>query len=286
MILCIPGNTTTIIAGNAAETGYVEGVGESARFSALTGFTQISPSEVIVADAVNHCLRLVDRRTGETQPFVGTCGQEGNADGAKAQFNMPWSIIKDNQVPDHLLVADRLNDAIRSVLINDKLVTTFANVMEKPKNLLQLDNGDVMITSDHEVTLLSYPLRQLLPVAGVNDTYGSADGEFSATRFFHPAEMLKLNKNKLMVADKANGKLRVLDLLTRQSSTFCTGLPKKCDFFNPRALLLVGDELYVGEEGKIIRIERECRKDWFQISFPNCQFSVQFLGDVLSQCAY
>jgi len=277
------GNTTTVIAGNAAVKGYIEGIREESRFAALTGFVQISPNEVIVADAVNHCLRLVDRSTGETQPFVGTCGKEGHTDGATAQFNMPWSIIKDNQVPDHLLVIDRINGLVRSVLVNDRLVSTYASVMDKPKNLLQLDNGDLIITSDHAVSRLDYSLHNLTLLAGTSETYGSDDGDFSSTRFFHPAAVIKLSDSKLMIADKANGKLRVMDLKTRQTTTFCTGMPAKCDFYDPRSLLLDGDELLVGEQGKIIRIDRDLTGKKQLVLIAEYDVECSSISDAMSQ---
>mgnify|MGYP001793602669 CR=1 FL=1 len=64
------GTTTSVVVGSGSEEGYVEGVGEAARFKTIFGFKQISITQLLVADSGNQCLRSVDRETNQTSLFT------------------------------------------------------------------------------------------------------------------------------------------------------------------------------------------------------------------------
>ena len=63
-----------IVVGLAeAFPGYIEGIGEIARFCHITGFVQLNSSTVLIVDSYNHCVRLVDRNSRQTLGFSGEC---------------------------------------------------------------------------------------------------------------------------------------------------------------------------------------------------------------------
>lgn len=127
--LCIPGNilfsdgfvlkttdgiSTTTVAGSSQ--GHTVALGQQAKFTWISGFRQISRTQVIVVDTNSNCLRLVDRVTLHTPVYAGLCGSAGYSHGtASARFNSPWGMILDEKTAGMLLVADRNNDAIRHV---------------------------------------------------------------------------------------------------------------------------------------------------------------------------
>src|SRR5262249_766293 len=71
---------------------------------------------LLIADAFNHCIRRVDRKTGIITTVAG-CGRKGySGDGGpatEATMNEPYAVVADKQ--DNLYIVDRLNAAIRRV---------------------------------------------------------------------------------------------------------------------------------------------------------------------------
>ena len=55
------GVPSTTIAGHRTTCYHHFAAGLLARFSSLLGFRQVSPSEVVVADYRQHCLKIIDR---------------------------------------------------------------------------------------------------------------------------------------------------------------------------------------------------------------------------------
>ena len=110
------GVTSVTIAGHSTTCYHHFAVGLLARFTELFGFRQISPSEVVVADHYQHCLKLIDRTTLQVSRYAGYCGGYGYVTGTSAaRFTSPHSIISDIKRPGMLLVTDYWNDAVRHV---------------------------------------------------------------------------------------------------------------------------------------------------------------------------
>lgn len=100
------GTIITLEVGSSTEYGYVEGVGTSARFISLLGFTQISDTVIILVDYLSHCLRQLDRLTMQTSMFAGHCLIEGHQNGSNSLFKLPRFIYKDPRSTNHLFVAE------------------------------------------------------------------------------------------------------------------------------------------------------------------------------------
>jgi len=97
-----------------------------------------------VAEAMNHCVRRVDRATGVITTVAG-CGSEGySGDGGpatQAQMNQPYSLQIDSN--GDIYIVDRLNAAIRRVDAASGVITTVAGtgVPGQSGQILRGDGG-------------------------------------------------------------------------------------------------------------------------------------------------
>lgn len=255
--------TQTVAGGNPTKyLEYREGVGETARFRRITGFYQVPGRKNVLVDFDNHCLRLVDRTTQQTQTFVGTCTVRGYADGKHALFNYPWSVIPDIKNGDKLLVTDRHNRAVRHVDIKSTLVSTFYNdaTLNEAFGITQeVSSGNLYLTTLTAVYQLHYLAKQLTLIAGSPTKRGYGDGSFSASLFSYITEpMLTDNGRKLLLANEDNNRLRVLDLESNTTFSLCAGTRghkdgdmDSCTLDTPHSLMVSGHSLFIGENKKI-----------------------------------
>ena len=78
------GVTSTTIAGHSTTCYHHFPAGLLARFSSLQGFRQVSPSEVVVADYRQHCLKIIDRISLQVSLYAGSSGSSGYVTGTSA----------------------------------------------------------------------------------------------------------------------------------------------------------------------------------------------------------
>lgn len=260
------GTTTTTIAGYAKICGYQDGIGTLSRFNHVKGFRQISPTEVVVADHYNCCLRLVNRITLHTSRYAGSCGSRGYADGTSAaMFDYPSSIIDDFKHPGMLIVTDKSN--IRHInklsINNPRPVTTFfrsTSALSSIRNIAQDPiTGDMFITAQSTIMKLTYDSKSIISLAG---GLGFRDCDFSYSLFNSLKDILIIDNNKLMVVDTNNYRLRLMDLDGETVTSFCSGVPghsngdmKTCKLHIAYSLMVLNDSLYVGQQGKIRKIQ-------------------------------
>lgn len=85
-----------------------------------------------IAEALNHCIRKVDLRSGVITTVAG-CGKKGfSGDGGpatKATFNEPYAVVVTPE--DDLYIVDRLNARVRKVDGKTGIVTTVAGTGKK-----------------------------------------------------------------------------------------------------------------------------------------------------------
>lgn len=239
------GVTSTLIAGNTTEQGYREGRGAEARFYRITGFTQITQNHVVVADILNNCLRMIDRQTRVTSVFSGDCYSRGYTDGS--QFYNPQSVIRDLKDESQLLVADKYNKAVRSVDVNTGDVSTFvkSELLYIISHLTQDDSGDLyVIASFHALYRITYIDRTIQLISGKPMSSGYRDSTLLNSRFFNPHELLFIGHQVLLVAERDNKRIQVVDMKADRVSTLdlCSGCLN-----NPVSLLLTANYLYVGQ---------------------------------------
>lgn len=107
-----PNGVVTTLAGSAGEAGSADGTGASARFNQPAGLRVDANGNLLVADANNHTIRMINA-SGAVLTVGGKAGEIGSADGltGTATFNHPHDIAVDTN--GNLYVADTDNGAIR-----------------------------------------------------------------------------------------------------------------------------------------------------------------------------
>ena len=249
------GIVTTTIVGDALKCDYVEGVGTEARFSAILGFLQISKTQVVVADYDFYCLRMIDRNTLRTSPYLGSCYD------ITSNIKYPRNIISDCRQPTMLFVSDRyslyhLNTSTSPPRIHETFSVSGWYMAQDSRT------GDLYIAEGSHVTKLVYSTKQMLYIAG--SPAGFKDGGFSSTEFYSLREIAYTGNYQLFVADWGNHRLRLLDMNLNITSSICSGIEgsqngnlTSCALRQPRSLLAVNNTLFIGEDLSIRVIEGE-----------------------------
>jgi sugar lactone lactonase YvrE len=107
-----PAGVTSLIAGSTA--GFSNANGALAQFNEPRGVVVSSTGNVIVADALNHCIRKIDTSNNVTT-LAGTCLSAGNLAGqdVSARFNTPSALAIDTA--GNIYVADTGNHNIKKI---------------------------------------------------------------------------------------------------------------------------------------------------------------------------
>ena len=252
-----PDGSIKTVVGSPAEFGYK--AGRPAMFNSITGFVQMSASEVIVVDRNNHCLRQVDRNTTIVRPYVGRCQRRGDVLGQNARFSEPWGVYQDIRNPRILYVTDSKNSAIKIVDTTTRTVKAFIkdSRMLEPSGLLQTDKLFYLTTSNGVWSLTRQ--SDLSLVSGPGDTSrGFSDGLFRSAMYKGNREIIQINETTLAVADSSNHRVRVLDLIRDNVTSICNGdsghvneALLTCSLTYVYSLISSNDNLYFGEYQRI-----------------------------------
>lgn len=254
------------VTGWESDDGYIEATGTSARFKEIKGFTQLQPTKVIISDTGNNCIRLLNRTNFQTSHLAGRCDWfrgAGYGDGANAWFDAPRQIIKNQMKENTVIIADSGNNALRSLDVITGKTSTLVKLtrLSSPINILQdISTGNIYVGTAHVISMFHYAEQYISTITG--STQGFFDGSFGSAEFNGQSEMLMLSKDKILLADEGNNRLRVLDLVTRQTSSICSGKDahiygpiRACAISGPWSLLVIGDTLYIGSYGAIEMIQ-------------------------------
>jgi len=203
-----------ILAGEPEESGYVEGVGRTARFNAIYGISQLE-YKYILSDYGNHCLRSVDYISNETQTFAGACLSWGTADGSlvSARFASPSGMTRDLGNPDVIYLVELR--ALRKIdLLAETVITLPGSNLPSGYiyGVTMSPAGNLFITSLHGI--MQFNLNETVQWLTGNTTQGAACDEcdISSARFSGPVGLRFITPKVLMVADYNNHKLRLVNL--------------------------------------------------------------------------
>lgn len=247
------GQSTSIVVGSDNDYGYVEGVGDAARFKTIFGFMQWNSSLLIVADSGNHCLRYVDRATKRTSHFVGQCQRSGMEDGSNAKFNFPYALMKNG---DDIIVSDNYNNAIRVVDTNSNLVSTLIHSMVWPKDMV-MDGGGQKFYVNTMYSVASVDISAKSYTILTSTARGFQDGALSSSQYTWPAGLDWMDSSTLVVADVYTNRTRMISLSDNTVSSECAAVSTRssagtsCPFYYVESVLRVGNTLYIGGEGSI-----------------------------------
>lgn len=177
-----------LIVGTEKEAGYKEGTRESARFDTTSSLVQLNKTTVVVVDSVNHCLRIVDRSTSTTTPFMGVCETSGTPDDSPVKFNFPENIIYNNKTNSLLLTEALTSDKICSIdLETTNKVTLYKSDKLRYPNFMVYDNlqKNVFISNKNFIAQVSIESKTVAGIIG-NNSPSFNDGPLSTSKFSWP----------------------------------------------------------------------------------------------------
>eukprot|EP00668_Euglena_longa_P012863 GGOE01015362.1.p1 GENE.GGOE01015362.1~~GGOE01015362.1.p1 ORF type:complete len:690 (-),score=158.72 GGOE01015362.1:181-1956(-) len=154
----------SLFAGHP-DGGFADGPALQARFGKPTSLVVDQKGCVIVADALNNCIRRISPN-GSVVTIAGnaTAGLRDGV-GTEAEFDSPQAVITDHM--GNIMVADTGNNAIRYIDVTGR-VTTFAQLRRgppsssaftcchSPTSILLTHEGSLLMTSnnDHRIYIL------------------------------------------------------------------------------------------------------------------------------------
>ncbi len=123
----ISGNTVETVAGRPGETdnltgyptgGYIDGDNELVTFNFPRGITITSNNEIIIADTMNHAVRMIVGNETRTLAGGGAADQYyGSAENIR--LTRPECVYADG---DTLYISDTANNRVLSVILNDRFL--------------------------------------------------------------------------------------------------------------------------------------------------------------------
>ena len=258
------------IVGIAEENGYVEGVGEKARFATIKGFAQLDNETVIVADSSNYCLRMVDRATRATSAFAGTCTSCGHVDGPAfyAMFYLLHSLIID-ATGNGLLVTEHSTNRLRHISLSTKLVSTAlsSGLVNPTAMAYDLRKKNIFILNRHFISKYNIETKNCTIISGNMESgrgtpYGSSTTDVSSARYRYPFELIPLTDNLLLVSDQLNNWLRLIDVKNDMVYAICSGSKgtksgstEDCCLDGNAGILVANGTLYIGQYQGIRKIK-------------------------------
>ncbi len=189
-----------------------------------------------IADAYNQVIRHVDA-AGTISNFAGTPRQAGFRDGPAGQalFNTPHSVDIDRD--GNVIVGDPVNDRVRKIDVNTKMVTTIAGIGQTgyagdggPATQARLSDSKIALVGPDGGIYIddmgNDVIRRIDPVTGNIETWagqkgvlGGADGIDARQSGFSPRNIVFDIDNDLIIADRDGNKIRSVDWETRIIST-------------------------------------------------------------------
>jgi len=212
----------TTLAGNGTGA-FADGTGANARFNAPLGIAVFPNGDAVVADLLNHRIRLVTQAGVVTTLAGNGTGAFADGTGANARFNQPQGVAV---LPNgNIVVADNGNHRIRIVTLAG-VVTTLAGSgtgafadgtgaaasFRNPYGVAVLLNGDIVVSD------LTNSRIRIVTQAGVVTTLAGtgtstfADGTGAAAGFNQPQGVAVLPNGNIVLADYGNNRIRLITL--------------------------------------------------------------------------
>lgn len=209
--------TTTLVAGNEVQAGYVEGVKDAARFNAPAGLTLSGTGQLFVADQKNAMIRRVDPLTGLVSGWAGAAPQPGRVDGlgSNARFTAMGASCLDRD--GNVYVIDIEAEALRKI--------TPSGVASTPFNNFPSDGGVAVDAAGNFYGVRNRAIIKVSPTgaqsiwAGQPGILGFADGQGTSASFARPMALLVDIDGTLFVGDSPD----VVTLPFRYFSTYTFG---------------------------------------------------------------
>ncbi|PRH76549.1 alkyl hydroperoxide reductase, partial [Streptomyces solincola] len=245
------------------ERGLLDGPAERARFSEPQGLALLPDGRVVVADTVNHALRVLDADSGEVVTVAGTGAQwwQGSATAGPARevaLSSPWDVawwrgeVWIAMAGVHQLWAyDPAAGTVRVAAgtTNEGLVDGPAAEawFAQPSGLAVSADGESLWVADSETSALrrvDADDRVRTAVGTGLFDFGHRDGEAARALLQHPLGVTALPDGSVAVCDTYNHALRRYDPSSGQVSTLAT------DLREPSGAVLAGEDIVVVESAR------------------------------------
>ena len=143
----------------------------------------------------------------------------------------------------------RMYGAIWKVDVNAKAATCLIDKIGRPRGLTALGDGRLAVSdfAHHVVQIFDPNSRALTVLAGARDVPGAADGQGAAASFNQPYGIVLATSGKLIVADWANHKIRVVGLdgtvstLGGSTAGFADGGMASAKFNHPQGVAIASN---------------------------------------------
>jgi sugar lactone lactonase YvrE len=225
-----PGGGVTTLAGQAGNSGTLDGTGAAAQFDGPTGIAVDSAGNVYVADTYNSTIRKISP-AGVVSTLAGLAPTAGapapenqgsaNGTGAAARFQTPRGVAVDGG--GNVYVADTQNSTIRKITPAG-VVTTFAGSagttnstdgtgaaarFNYPFGIAADAAGDLWVADTSNSTIRAItPAGVVTTLAGLAGNTGNVGGPGAGARFSLPTGIAADIHGNLFVADENNSILR------------------------------------------------------------------------------
>ncbi|WP_256104535.1 NHL domain-containing thioredoxin family protein [Streptomyces sp. ODS05-4] len=245
------------------ERGLLDGPAERARFSEPQGLALLPDGRVVVADTVNHALRVLDAESGEVVTVAGTGAQwwQGSATAGPARevaLSSPWDVawwrgeVWIAMAGVHQLWAyDPAAGTVRVAAgtTNEGLVDGPAAEawFAQPSGLAVSSDGESLWVADSETSALrrvDADDRVRTAVGTGLFDFGHRDGEAAQALLQHPLGVTALPDGSVAVCDTYNHALRRYDPSSGEVTTLAT------DLREPSGAVLAGGDIVVVESAR------------------------------------
>ena len=198
--------STTLVAGNITDEGYVDGVGAAARFNLLLSLSLSATGQLFVADQQNAMIRRINLATGEVSAWAGMAPQPGRVDGegARARFaGMGPSCVDTN---GHVYVVDTQAKTLRKIAVagatsvTGVVSTLFTNFPSEGDVAVDASGNFYGVRDRAIIKVLPSGAQQVF--AGQPGVLGFADGLGNAASFARPRGLTLDSAGNLYIGDE------------------------------------------------------------------------------------
>jgi len=210
------------LAGSAGNFGSADGISNAAQFGQTYCPVVDTAGNVFVVDNTFSTIRKITPQSS-VSTFAGQAGVQGSADGmgTNASFSNPWGLAIDSS--NNLYVADTGNDTIRKITPSGAVSTLAGQagnygsangtgsgaLFGAPRGLVVDTNGNVYVADTSNETIRKItPAGVVTTLAGLVNSFGTADGTGNGARFNFPEGLAVDASGNVYVADSGNSSIR------------------------------------------------------------------------------
>tara|TARA_B110001454_G_scaffold113839_1_gene106621 strand:- start:172 stop:954 length:783 start_codon:yes stop_codon:yes gene_type:complete len=223
-------------------------------FNKPSGVT-VAGTNLYVADTNNHTIRKIVIANGTVTTLAGSSGNIGSEDGTgtSAKFNYPYGITTDGT---NLYVADKSNNRIRKIVIDNGTVTTLAGsssgFLDGTGTEAKFNTPKGITTDGANLYVVDKDNNKIRKIGIDNGTVTTLAG---GSGVFNSPQKITIAGSNLYVSDKSNHRIRKIVISTGAVTTLAgTGSAGSSDangtlasFNEPYGLTSVGTSLFVAD---------------------------------------